>query len=143
MVDLTRQRKNAQKRASSFFVAEIVEGEDGVDATAGDMAHLVGNLPPNAIILDASIQTLVGSDGGTATGTIGSTSTGSNIMTAGDLDAVGSSGNNPTERVVTGTGMEVWLRVAYSSAATNVGKYLVVIEYLEYDKTTGEYTSLG
>ena len=41
---------------------------------------------------------------------------------------------------MTGTGAELWLNTTITGAATAVAKYLVVVEYLEFNKATGEYT---
>jgi hypothetical protein len=45
--------------------------------------------------------------------------------------------------VFTDTGVPLYLGVVTTGAATDVGEYVVVVEYLEFEKTTGEYTTIS
>lgn len=145
-MSLVRAKKFCQKRESRFFVAHIVEGTDadkGQIPGATDGNYHIGNLPENAIVLDSFVQVVSGSDAATSqAATLGTTSGGSEILSAIDMKTPGFDGTF-TGRSNTGTGKQVWLGVNATGAGTNVGEYIVVIEYLEYDVTNGEYTSLA
>lgn len=140
MVDLTRTNELAQKKSICVFAGQINEGTERGEVESADGNHLLGNLPPDAIILDAFIHVKTASDAATsATGTLGTASAGTQILSAADLKTTGDSGTF-TGQSLTGTGKEVWLGLAYVGANTDVGEYIVVVEYLEYEKNTGEYT---
>lgn len=132
----------AQKKSHSIFAGRLVqsaapgEGEIGV-ATAN---YKLANLPSNAIITDAYIMVNTASDAATsATGSLGTVEAGTQILSAADLKATGEQGTF-TGKFDTGTGVELFLRVVTSGAATAVADITVVVEYIEYEKTTGEYT---
>lgn len=98
--------------------------------------YLVGNLPPDALITDAYVFTEVASDA--ATVTLGTTEGGTEILSAGDTTAPGKSGTFTGESL-TGTGKEVHMTV---DAAITTGKFIVFIEYSEYDLSTGDLTKV-
>lgn len=147
MTSYVRLGTFAQKKDISVAAYHLVEG---TDANAGqipgpgtnDNYHL-GNLPPKSIILDASIFVITASDAATsAVGTLGTASAGTQIVSAADLTTTGDQGTF-TGQSHTGTGVNVWFGVTYTGAGTNVGEYVALIEYLEYTKNTGEYTTLA
>lgn len=140
---LVRDNEFAQKKEISVFAARMVqsadpgEGEVGI-ATAN---YKLANLPANSIISNAYILVNTASDAATsATGTLGTAEAGTQILSAADLKATGKQGTF-TGAFDTGTGASLFLRVATSGAATAVANFTVVVEYLEYEKNTGEYTS--
>lgn len=145
MGDYSRVRtlKLAQKRESRFFAAEILEGtvanNGEIPADKVNNYHL-GNLPERALIIGASVFVKGASDSTTKTGTLKAGTTA--ISSAADLTLAGPQGTF-TAQLDTGTGKELWLDIANGSAdGTAIGAYLVFVEYLEYDKTDGEYTSM-
>ena len=142
MADLTRTNELMQKKSICVFSGTIAEGTDNGDIAAATGNHLLGNLPPDAVILDASIHVQTASDAATtAVGTLGTASAGTEILGAADLKAAGKQGTFAGQ-LLTDTGVEVWLGTILTGAATAVGKYLVIVEYLEFTKNTGEYTSV-
>lgn len=144
MVSLVRVKRFAQKRESRYFVAHIKEGTDPhkgqIPATSGQ--HFLGNLPENAIVTDAYVHVVVGGNAATtAVGTIGTASGGGQILTAANLKVTGKTGTFAGQSLTT-TGKELWFNQVLTGAATAAGEFLVVVEYLEYEMTNGEYTLL-
>ncbi len=145
-LSLTRALKNAQKRGVCLMTAIINEGtnaETDIDGiTTGGVNYKIGNLPENAIIQDAYVFVETVSDAATsAVIDIGTTEGGTEIVAAADAATLGDQGTAAAKQD-TGTGVEVFLTKTTTGVATNVGEYVVVIEYVEYEKATGEYTSL-
>lgn len=141
-VSLVKDKTFAQKKSHSHFAARLVqstapgEGEIGI-ATAN---YKLANLPAHAIITDAYIMVNTASDAVTsATGTLGTSEAGTQILSAADLKVAGEQGTF-TGKFDTGSGAELFFRAAFSGTTTAVADVTVVVEYLEYDKTTGEYT---
>jgi len=140
---LVRDNELAQKKGVSVFAARLKqsaspgEGELGT-ATAN---YKLANLPSNAIILNAFVMVNTASDAATScVGTLGTTETGTEVLSAADLTTAGKEGTF-TGEFDTSTGVELFLRVATTGAATAVGDFTVVVEYLEYEKNNGEYTN--
>lgn len=141
-MNLTRERKNAQKRSVCFFAEQLLEGLENGQIAAADADHLLANLPPDAVITDAYVHVKTPSDAATSLViTLGTTEGGSEILSAADGTVAGKTGTF-TGQSLTDSGEPLWVGLTYVGAATNVGEYVVVVEYLEYTKTTGEYTKL-
>ena len=142
MTDMRREERFFQKKSTCYFAVELNEGTESYELAAGNGDHQLANLPDNAIITDAYIHVKTASDAATsATGTLGTTSGGTEILSAADLKATGKQGTF-TGQSLTGTGKTLWLGVTKVGAETAVGEYVVVVEYLEYRKDTGEYTDI-
>lgn len=141
MTDLTRFNDSFQKKTVCILVAPIIEGTDQEQVVAADDNHLVALLPPNAYLTDAYVFVEVVSDAGTsAVALVGTVSGGSEILTAGDLQTLGKQGTF-VPGVETKTGTDIWVNLTYTGTTpTNVGRYKVIVEYLEFTKDTGEYT---
>lgn len=141
-VDMTRSGEFNQKKSICVMVADVVEGTnvgEGQIPAATDN-FLIAKLPPDAIILGAYVHTIVASNAATsAAAKLGTTEGGSQIMSAANLKTVGKTGTF-TGQVHTDTGVDVYLGLTITGAATDVAHYAVVIDYLEYTKNTGEYT---
>lgn len=135
----------AQKKGISYFAGVVKEGTDvqnGQIPGAEAGSYHVANLPDNALILNAQVFTKTASDSTTKTATLGTASGGAQIMTAANLTLAGAAGGFVGVQD-TGTGVELWLNIANGSAdGTDVGEYVVYVEYLEYNKNTGEYTNM-
>jgi len=141
--DKTRAGNFHQKKSECEFAGVVVEGTGNSQIPSGSGNFLLANLPPRSIVTAAYIHTLVASDAATSNvATIGTTEGGSEILSAGDLTALGESGSF-TGQVFTDTGVPLYLGVVTTGAATDVGEYVVVVEYLEFEKTTGEYTTIS
>lgn len=142
----TRASKFNQKRTISFFTAELNEAA-AKNALTGDIIRtsdneLIGKLPPNSIIMDAWLFTKVAGDAATSIAmTLGTTEGGSQIFSAANGKALGKSGTFTTQTADTGTGVSLFLGRTVTGAGTNIGKYIVVVQYLEYTKETGELTN--
>lgn len=139
---LVRDKTLAQKKQKSYFSGRLVQstnpGEGELATTTAN--YKLANLPDNALITGAFIMVNTAADSATScVGQLGTTETGTQILSAADLKATGKEGTF-TGELDTGSGVELFLRVASTGAATAVGDFTVVVEYLEYDKTTGEYT---
>lgn len=140
MTDLSRTNTLMQKKGVCMFAGAISEGTEVGELTAANGNHLLGNLPPDAIITDAYIHVETVSDAATSlTATLGTASGGAQILSAATLKTLGKRGTFAGQSL-TSSGVPVYLGMTYVGAATAVGTYIVVIEYLEYTKTTGEYT---
>lgn len=137
--DLTRKGTFAQKRAASYFVAHVVETEDTDLATAGN--YLIAHLPADALITDVYVNVKTASNATTPTVKLGTAENGGQIMAATSIGTIGVVGALVGE-VDTGSGADLYLTVA-GTGGTKVGDYVIVIEYLEYDKATGEYTRIS
>lgn len=138
-----REDRFFQKKSESFFAAEVVEGAESyeIDGTASGNFKLA-NIPPNALITNAFIHVEAASDAATSNvATLGTTEGGSEILSAADLTTLGEQGSF-TGQSLTTTGKPLFLGTTVTGAATNVGKYVVVVEYMEYRKNTGEYTKI-
>lgn len=143
MANLTRYNNAFKKKLTSVMAMVISEGSEkgNIDAASGN--HLVGILPPDAIITDAYVFVKSASDADTsASAKLGTASGGSQILSAANLKTAGKQGK-ATSASATGTGKEVWLGLTYSGAATEVGEYVVVVEYLEYTKNSQEMTNFS
>ena len=143
--DKTRANRFMQKKSECFFAAEVNEGSEDweIDSADAETDNLLANLPPNSIITNAFIHVKTVSDAATsATGTLGTTDGGAEILSAANLKAATGKVGTFAGQSLTGTGVGLYLRIVYVGAVTNVGEYLVVVEYMEYDKNTGEYTNV-
>ncbi len=143
MTDLTRLNDNFQKKGICIMAAPLIEGADvdNGEIAAATANHLLANLPKDAYITGAFVFTETVSDAATsAVLTLGASSGATDIMTAGDLATAGKTGTVNSSFINTGTGLEVWANITITGAATAVGKYRVIVEYIEHTKDTGEYT---
>lgn len=142
--DMTRENNFHQKKGVCLFASEVVEGTEDAQIAAGSGDFLLANIPLDAVITDAYIHVETVSDAATsAVATLGTTEGGSEILSAADLKtAVGKVGTF-TGQSLTLTGKPLYLGVTTVGAATNVGKYIIVVEYIEYTKNTGEYTTIS
>lgn len=143
-VSLVRAKKFNQKRKSDFMIVHVVEGQNPdageVDGTADGDYH-IGNLPPDAIVYNSGIFVIGGSDAATScVGSLGTALGGAQILSAADLTTAGMQGTPVVSH--TGSGKEVWFRRDQTGAATDVGEYVIIIEYVELEKTTGGFTTL-
>lgn len=142
MADLTRANNAFQKRGVCYLATVIEEGTDDGDLPLGTANHQIANLPADSLITDAYVFVLTAGDAATsAAATLGTASGGTELASGVDLKTLGDQGTF-TGISNTGTGVTVWLNVTKTGAETAVGKYLVVVEYLEYNKNTGEYTAI-
>ena len=140
---LVRDKTLAQKKELSLFAARLIQsaspGEGELATTTAN--YKLANLPEKALITNAYIMVNTASDAATsATGTIGTTEGGNDILDAADLKTLGQEGTF-AGLLDTGSGKELYLRLAIVGAATAVGDFTVVLEYIEYEKNTGEYTA--
>jgi len=141
-IDMTRENNFHQKKGVCLFASEVIEGTDDAQIAAGSGNFLLSNIPLDALITDAYIHVVTASDAATsAVATLGTAEAGSEILSAADLTTVGKEGTF-TGQSLTTTGKGLYLGITTVGAATNVGKYIVVVEYIEYTKNTGEYTTI-
>lgn len=145
-LDFTRENLTMMKKSECFFADAVVEGTENGEVdmsgtgTTNDI-HLA-NLPLDSIVTNAYIHVETAADAATSsTGTLGTAAGGSQIVSAANMKTTGKQGTFAGQ-LLTGTGLELWLRINHTGAATNVGKYWVVVEYLEPTKKTGELTKV-
>ena len=142
-VDKTRENNFMQKKGICLFASEVIEGTEDAQIPAGSGNFLLANLPPLAVITNAYVHVETISDAATSNvATLGTTEGGSEILSAADLKTVGKQGTF-TGQSLTTTGKPLYLGVTTTGAATNVGKYIIVVEYVEYTKNTGEYNKIN
>ena len=130
MADLTRTGMNNQKRGVSYFVSESM-------ATAVAQNDTLANLPAGIVVTNAYVVVTTAS--GTATDTVdiklGSTVIGNECV----VGVLGVGAGTPAVTYsATGGALSV---VSGADAPDTAGVYRVVVEYLELDKVTGEYTN--
>lgn len=140
--DMTRENNFHQKKGVCLFASKVVEGEEDYNIASGSGNFLLANIPPDALITNAFIQVVTASDAATSNvATLGTTEGGSEILSAADLTSTGDEGTF-TGHSLTTTGKPVYLGITTTGAATDVGEYIIVVEYIEYTKNTGEYTTI-
>lgn len=135
--DVTSLFNSSLKKQKSFFATEL----DVTDSNVGLVTKtlLLANLPADAIITDAFVFRTTASDAATsATIKLGTTDGGAEIMAAADLKGTGAVGSLVAKQA-TGSGKGVYATLTITGAQT-VGKFTVVIDYLEPKKATGELT---
>ncbi len=135
MVDITRLRKNAEKKVISVSSAEI--GHADVSGTA---LQELFKLPANSVITNASVYV---ETAGQASLTVDFGFDGGNEL-GNDL-AISATGVKGTalalaSRIATGTGKTV---TAVFSADPTAGKFHFMVEYIEYTRGCGELTNYG
>ena len=140
--DMTRENNFHQKKGVCFLASKLLEGTEDAQIAAGSGNFLISNIPLDALITDAYIHVETASDAATTNvATLGTTEGGSEILSAADLKSTGKEGTF-TGQSLTLTGKSLYLGITTTGAATNVGKYIIVVEYIEYTKNTGEYTTI-
>lgn len=128
--------KNNQKKGVSASTATIKVADTGTIAV-GDTVSLF-KLPANSVVVNAFIVTRSTITGGTQTAkiTVGSTDAIAAVALGTAANAI--KGGTVT-RVATGTGAEVIATVGVADLTD--GEIEVVVEYIEFERTTGEYTN--
>lgn len=131
----TLNGKNANKKSVCVSSATLDFGEQAVGI--GETVALF-NLPANAVVTNAFFNVTSGVAGVTATGkiSIGGTDAIAAVAFGGSVAIKGGA----VTKVATGTGAEVL--VTGGVAAATAGTVEVVVEYIEYTKTTGELTNV-
>lgn len=134
--DQTLNGKNNQKKGVCASSATLNFTDQAVASTE---TVSVFTLPENAVVTNAFFFVKTGLSNTTATGkvTIGSTDTIAAVAFAG-VDGVLKGGS--VTKVHTGTGAEVTVTIGTANATD--GEVEVVVEYIEYTKTTGELTTV-
>lgn len=130
MADLRREGINNQKRGICVSVSDVL-------ATSATMDDTLFNLPENSLVIAA--RAIVTTISGTATDTV-DIKVGSTVI-ANEV-VVGVAGVQAGTFVggyfATGGAVSV---VAGVDAPDAAGRIRIVIDYIELDKTTGEYTN--
>lgn len=134
--DVKLFNKNNQKKAISISSASIKVAKTGTLAN-GEVITLC-NLPAGAVVKDAFIVVTTAPTGGTQTLkiTVGSTDAIAAVAVGTASNAV--KGGTVT-KVATGTGATVTATVGVADLTD--GEFEVVVEYVEYNRTVGEYTN--
>ena len=135
--NLTRKNRFNEKREIAVFTAEL--DYENLMSTSADIYQLF-KLPKNSLVTHASAIVRTAFDSATsATLNLGFDGDDS-LLAAADLKSVaGSELNDAITPVVKQTGGVVTAVPTYTGATTT-GKILVRIEYIEYNKVTGELT---
>lgn len=141
MVDITQVTKNGQKKTRSVSSAILVGGSTAALA-GGSYANTTSNydlfnLPPNALVTDAYIVTDVAGQA-TLTCDLGFDG-GAELINDADIDNTGVV-KDAGIKLATGTGKLV---TAKFSAAPTVGRFIAVVEYIEYTKANGDLTKFS
>jgi hypothetical protein len=130
MADLKRTGRNNQKRGVSVFTSEIM-------ATAVAQDDTLATLPAGSVVTNAYV--VVTTVSGTTTDTVdikvGSTVVGNECV----VGVIGLGVGTPAPTYF-GTGGDISV-VSGADAPDTAGEYRVVVEYVELNKTTGEYTN--
>jgi hypothetical protein len=140
--DKTRSLNNYQKKSISVFASNLKEGTGADDIAVVTGNYKLANIPLDAVITNAYVHVLVASNAATsAAATLGTADGGAQILSGVNLKTLGKQGTL-VGQVPTLTGKELYLNVTITGAATAVGSYVVVVEYLEFKKNTGELTRI-
>lgn len=135
---------NCQKKSAS--VTSIKVNDDFlkfVGATPVSGNFLVAKIPENAVIMNAMVVVNKASDAATAaTAALGTTEGGAELVAAADIKTVAVSGSLAAKKA-TGTGQDVYLKLAVTGVATTIGDFDIILEYIEYEKNIGEYTMVS
>lgn len=133
----TRNATNSQKKSISISSATLKFTEQAV---ASGESVSVFNLPANAVVTNAFFMVETGLTNATATGkiTVGSTDAIAAVAFAGVAGAVK---GGAVTKVPTLTGAEVTVTIGTANATD--GEVVAVVEYIEYDKATGELTNFS
>ena len=141
--DKTRFAEFMQKKGICLFAATVKEGTADENIAAATGNYLMAKLPPEAVITNAYVHVVTASDAATsASMKLGTAEGGSEILSAANLKTLGKQGTF-TGQSLTGTGVDLYVGVTVTGAATAVGEYIIVVEYVEYEKNTGEYTEIS
>lgn len=128
--------KNNQKKGMSIFSGSL-SPVDNTSLVINDVVTL-GTLPNNSVVTNACIVVKSAPTGGTQKLNIkigGTTSVAAVALGTTDNAVVGGA----VTRVATGTGADV--TTTLSVADLTDGEFEVIVEYVEYTKTTGELTN--
>ena len=134
MADKKRTGLNNQKRGVSVLVADLAEADI---LTTGS---IYATLPDNTVIM--SVAVLVTTASGTPSSTLDVTYNGTVVANEIDVDDTGMKVGTVVEDAAysaTGGDVVVLAGAVTPAAGTLVGK--LVVEYIELDKVTGEYTN--
>jgi len=133
------QLLNGQNGAKKSVCVSSATLDFDAQAVASGETVSVFNLPANAVVTNAFFKVTTGVTGATATGkvTVGSTDAIAAVAFAGVADAIK---GGAVTKVSTGTGAEVTVTIGTANATA--GKVEVIVEYIEYTKTTGELTNV-
>ena len=142
MTDKTRLRKNSEKKTYSVAAATLLH----TDVADANLVELF-NLPPNCLIVDASVVVEVAGQSNLTVdfGFAGGNELGNDL----DIDGAGvvtvpetvsGSGTISTKspRLTTGSGKNV---TAKFSADPTAGKFHFIVEYIEYTLGNGKLTN--
>lgn len=138
--NLTQARNNSCKKQNSYFATLIDVTDSSVGLVSTNL--LLANLPPNAIITDAYLHRVTVSDAATsATFKLGTTEGGAEVMAAADIKAATGKVGSLVGQILTLSGKPLYGTLTITGVQT-VGKFYVVVEYLEPTKMTGELTKV-
>ena len=134
--DITRVATNAQKKGISILAVQVNNETRKHFPIGGN--YLICNLPPDAIIVEGYIFVNEVSNGGTCL--IGISEAGTEIASAAAVGTKGKVGTTPnTMPISSGTGTPIYLTIP---TRPTTGDFVVIVEYIEYTKNTGEYTTI-
>lgn len=151
MSDINMSRKlDAHKKRGVSVAAVDVNLADAVKqgAVQGDVLQL-SKLPSNSLVLGlrivllevADVAATITPDTGAGGGTIAAFDIG-NGATAAVGDNISYDYSDDDTLGLTDTGVLVTTALTTLAAGATVGRFLLVVEYLEYTKTSGELTQL-
>lgn len=139
MPDLSRAKNRHLLKKSSFMVSKIKYDEIPTTATA----YSIGKLPDNVVVTRcfAVVITAFGAVT-TAVLDVGVSGAADSLLDGGDLESTAgtvlSAGTNAVTAKILATGGDIIVTPAYTGAAANAGEILLVIEYIEYNRTDGD-----
>lgn len=129
--DRKREGKLNQKRTASYMVIPFTEAQILVDGS------IFATFPQRSLIRGITMVTITAS--GTASSTVQPVANGTNLGSALAVTTAGAA--TATTSVYLPTGGDLVLKSGATAPATGslVGEF--VVEYVELDKTNGEYTN--
>lgn len=144
MATVNLTRKNGYHKKRGTCVAAIMI-DFAVDTFVSADDHEVLVLPPNSFVKSAQLQIITANNATTATADVGFGG-GDTLIDGVNLKATAGStlsgGTNAAVPAFRDTGGTVTFTPTVTGTAT-VGRALLLIEYVEVDKTTGELTNFS
>lgn len=135
--NITRKSRRHQKQGICVFTTMLAVSE--LDTSGDDYQLFV--LPPAAVVTSAKAIVVTANDAATSAAADLGFDGGDELLAAADLTSAADTViDDEIGGIIRETGGVVTITPTYDGTPTE-GKILVAIEYIEYEKTTGEVTN--
>jgi hypothetical protein len=136
--NISRLGGRHKKRDINVFFAEI----DFDEVLVSDDVYQLAQLPPETIVLSATVLPIVTNNAGTSAAFDLGWAGADELIAAGDwTEAAGTAIVSALVPIHLPTGATLTLKITYGGTAPTAGKAFIYVEYLEYKQCTGELTN--